>query len=94
MTPEETLKMAETHNRRIRIFISEGLKEKDAYDLADNLLDRDLDISWDDRRVCFECTNHVNKLCMAKLDRRGNPSQQLRFIPQRCDQFNLKGTKK
>ena len=94
MTPEETLKMAEMHARRMHVFMAEGLKESDAYDLADNLLDRDLNIAWDDRRVCFECANHVNKLCVAKLDRRGKPSQQLRFIPQRCDQFNRKGTKK
>jgi hypothetical protein len=78
------------HERRRKAFEQSGLTETMAFDLAEQIFERDLD-PMDDRRICFECTNFniQNKKCM-------DPKQKfaLPFILQRCDGFNLKGVKK
>ena len=79
-------------NSRKQKFIEEGLCEDQAYDLASAMFDRDRD-PHDDRRVCFECENYVGKLCMKTLDKLGKPQMPLRFILQRCPDFQLKGKK-
>lgn len=79
-------------NSRKQRFIEEGLCEDQAYDLASAMFDRDRD-PHDDRRVCFECENYVGKLCMKTLDKLGKPQMPLRFILQRCPDFQLKGKK-
>ena len=95
LTPmsEEELEIAVTvHARRRKVFIEEGLCEEQAWDLAEKMFERDRDIG-DDRRVCFECRNHVAKHCTAYTDKFGRPTMQLRFILQRCPKFILKGKK-
>jgi len=62
MSIEELIKAAKRHDRRMQAFIAAGLPPDKAYDLADEMLDRDLDIC-DDRRVCFECGHFQNLLC-------------------------------
>jgi hypothetical protein len=79
-------------NRRIETFIKEGLCEKQAYELAESMWQRDED-PQDDRRVCFECQNYVAKVCMKMNDKLGKPQMPLRFVLQRCDYFELKGVK-
>lgn len=78
--------------RRMKVFMEEGLCEEGASDLAYKLMMRDRD-GYDDRRVCFECQNYVGKVCMKMKDRQGKPQMPLRFILQRCEHFKLKGTK-
>ena len=78
--------------RRYAVFLAEGLDQDEAADLAFAMLERDRD-TFDDRRLCFECQHYVKKLCVAILDNTGKPTQQLRFILQRCDYFKLKETK-
>ena len=78
--------------RRYAVFMAEGLDRDDAADLAYAMTERDRDPS-DDRRVCFECQHHVKRNCVQIRDRLGKPTQQLRFILQRCDHFQLKETK-
>lgn len=78
--------------RRKAVFISEGLPEDEALDLAYNLMERDRD-PMDDRRICFECQNYMAKVCTKMKDRLGKPQSPLRFILQRCDMFTLKETK-
>ena len=92
MTEEELDKAIATHDRRRKVFMAEGLSEDEAWDLAERMLNRDAD-PQDDRRVCFECKNHVAKHCTAYKDRYGKPTTQPRFILQRCDYFDLKGKK-
>ena len=92
MTEEELEKAAATHERRRKVFVSEGLCEDGAFDLADKMFERDRDIG-DDRRVCFECQHHINRLCTKIKDKYGRPTMQLRFILQRCGHFELKGKK-
>jgi len=89
MTPEE-IKEEARWKRRKQVFIAEGLPEDDAHDLAARMMMRDRD-PFDDRRVCFECEHHRNRYCQ-KILNRWKPTQQLRFILQRCDYFKLKGT--
>lgn len=90
---EEDLEKAVTRmNRRLETFVKEGLCEKQAYELAESMWERDQD-PHDDRRVCFECENYVAKLCMKMKDKLGKPQMPLRFVLQRCDFFQLKGTK-
>jgi hypothetical protein len=90
---QEDFNMAVTvHARRRSVFMEEGLCEDQAWDLAEQMFERDRDIG-DDRRVCFECKNYVNKKCKAILDRKGQPTMQLRFILQRCPKFSIKGKK-
>ena len=76
--------------RRMARFMADGLTHAQAEDLAGRMFDRDRD-SMDDRRVCFECTGHKDKLCHRILDKQKKPTSQLRFVLQRCDHFDLKG---
>jgi hypothetical protein len=78
--------------RRKAVFMAEGLSEDDALDLAYSLMLRDRDV-LDDRRLCFECQHLVKKNCERIRDRLGKPTQQLRFILQRCEYFKLKESK-
>ena len=79
-------------DRRMETFRKEGLSNDEAYDLASAMFDRDRD-PQDDRRVCFECQHHVKRNCIQIRDKLGKPTQQLRFILQRCEYFKLKETK-
>ena len=79
--------------RRAKAFIDDGCPIEEAYDLAGLLKLRDREEGCDDRRICFECKHYENKKCKAILDNKGQPTQQLRFILQRCPQFSLKGKK-
>lgn len=88
MTEEEQQAEATFLRRRTR-FLQEGLNDQDAHDLAYQMLVRDRD--FDDRRICFECKAYVNKHCTSIKDKYGRPTQQLRFILQRCDYFKLRG---
>lgn len=92
MTEEQLEKAIETHVRRRNVFVENGLNESDAWDLAEQMFTRDKE-KLDDRRVCFECKNHVDKHCIAYKDKFGKPTMQLRFILQRCPKFILKGKK-
>jgi hypothetical protein len=74
------------------VFIEEGLCEEQAWDLAEKMFERDRDIG-DDRRVCFECKNYVNRHCIAYTDKFNRATMQLRFVLQRCPKFILKGKK-
>ena len=76
--------------RRAKAFIDDGCPTEEAYDLAGLLKLRDRE-GLDDRRICFECKHYANKKCNAILDKFGKPTQQLRFILQRCPKFKLKG---
>lgn len=78
--------------RRAKKFIEDGCPTEEAYDLAGLLKLRDRE-GLDDRRICFECKHYANKRCSAILDKFNKPTQQLRFILQRCDYFQIKGTK-
>jgi hypothetical protein len=78
--------------RRAQKFIEEGCEsEYEAYELAWLLALRDREQGCDDRRICFECKHYENKKCNAILDKFDRPTQQLRFILQRCPKFKLKG---
>jgi len=88
MTEEEDKRFM----RRKSVFVNEGLPEDDALDLAYSMLERDRD-EFDDRRVCFECQNYINKFCTKMFDNRSKKIIPLRFILQRCDLFELKGKK-
>lgn len=79
-------------DRRMETFRKEGLCNDQAYDLASAMMDRDRD-PHDDRRVCFECENYVGKVCMKMKDKLGKPQMPLRFVLQRCENFQLKGSK-
>ena len=92
MTPEELKKAVARFDRRYETFIKEGLCADGAYDLASAMHDRDRD-PQDDRRVCFECSNYVAKVCLKMRDRMGKPMMPLRFVLQRCENFQLKGQK-
>jgi hypothetical protein len=78
--------------RRSTKFIQDGCIPDEAYELAGLMMLRDRD-PQDDRRVCFECTGYKNKYCEYIKDKVGRPTQQLRFILQRCDYFDLRGKK-
>ena len=88
--PEEKKlrKNIKRHTRRRQVFMEEGLNEDQAFDLAELMYTRDAD-PFDDRRLCFECDHYKEKKCTKILDRFGRPTQQLRFILQRCDHFEL-----
>ena len=79
--------------RRAKKFIDGGVPCQEAIDLAGILKLRDREQGCDDRRICFECKHYADKKCNAILDKLGKPTQQLRFILQRCDYFQLKGQK-
>jgi hypothetical protein len=85
-------KEIERFDKRMNVFMSEGLCREGAYDLASAMFERDRD-PHDDRRVCFECTHYVGKACMKIKDKLGKPQMPLRFVLQRCDFFKLKGSK-
>lgn len=70
--------------RRQAVFMAEGLDHDEAAELAFAMTERDRD-PMDDRRVCFECQHHVKSRCERIKDKAGKPTQQLRFILQRCD---------
>jgi hypothetical protein len=90
VTEEELEKAIERHARRRKVFMEEGLSEGEAWDLAEQMFIRDQD--GDDRRLCFECNKYIDKKCIAYRDKFDKPTQQLRFILQRCAKFKLKGT--
>ena len=94
MELDELERAAKRHEKRRKRFVEEGLSEDEAYDLAEKLFDRDRD-TMDDRRLCFECSNYVDKskVCLKMRDRYGKPQIPLRFILQRCENFQLKGSK-
>ncbi len=85
-------KEIERFDKRMNVFMSEGLCREGAYDLASAMLERDRD-PHDDRRVCFECTHYAGKACLKIKDKLGKPQMPLRFVLQRCDFFKLKGSK-
>lgn len=95
MTEEEIEVATAKHNRRTKAFMDAGLTREAAWKLADKMFDRDAD-PQDDRRLCFECKKYDsrNGTCPKIVDRKGNPQRPLRFVLQRCDWFDLKGTKK
>lgn len=98
MTSEEQQEIDERRfASRRTTFLAEGLCEPEADELAHRLMARDIENRTapvkDDRRVCFECANYRNRLCVAILDARGKPTMPLRFMLMRCPQFKLKGTK-
>ena len=72
MTEEELEIAVAVHARRRKVFIEEGLCEEQAWDLAEKMFERDRDIG-DDRRVCFECKNHVLRALTAWADARNLP---------------------
>lgn len=84
--------MIETHTKRQKAFQAAGLNYDQAFGLAEQMWERDLDLQ-DDRRVCFECKHYQNEKCEAIRTKFDRPSEPLRFILQRCDFFKLKGTK-
>ena len=92
MPPEELEVAAATYTRRLNTFVKNGLPMDEAENLADQMFERDRE-GLDDRRICFECKNYVDKHCTAYKDRSGKPTRPLRFILQRCDYFKLKGSK-
>lgn len=72
--------------RREQAFINHGLNERDAEKLAEQLLYRDRPECGDDRRVCFECKHlRPNVRCRPGF-------LPLRFVMQRCDGFELRGS--
>ena len=91
MTEEETEKAVIRHQRRYKVFLEEGLCEEQAWDLADQMWNRDAD-PHDDRRVCFECEKYMGGFCLGYL-KDSRPTRPLRFILQRCDKFKLKKKK-
>lgn len=95
MELDELEKAVKRHERRRKRFVEEGLSEREAFDLAEKLFDRDRDTS-DDRRLCFECSNYEDhsKVCLKMRDRSGKFQMPLRFILQRCPTFQLREVKK
>ena len=71
------------------MFEAEGLPADDAWNLADQMLARDRDLS-DDRRVCFECSHLEGRQC-SKIKVGQKALYPLRFTLQRCESFSLKG---
>ena len=78
-----------TFLRRRSRFFQEGLNDDEANDLAFSMTMRDRDHC--ELRICLECKGNVGRDCMFIKDRFGKPTQQARFILQRCDQFQLRG---
>jgi len=95
MTEEELEIAIGRHNRRFKTFMSEGLSEQEAWDLADQLFERDRE-GLDDRRLCFECKNYdTEKRTCNKIFPNGKADLvgELRFMLQRCPHFSLRGKK-
>jgi len=80
--------MVQRHTRRRQVFEAEGLSEREAWDLADQMLARDRD-PFDDRRVCFECSHLEGNLCN-KIKVAQKALSPLRFTLQRCESFSLR----
>jgi len=78
-----------TFLRRRSRFFQEGLNDDEAGDLAYKMLVRDREQV--DLRICLECKGMVENLCHFIKDKSKKPTQQARFILQRCDHFQLKG---
>ena len=76
-------------NRRYHKLMDEGLESEQAKELAAQLMMRDRD-PQDDRHICPECAYYANRYC-TKILHRWKPTQQLRFILQRCDHIAVKG---
>lgn len=72
--------------RRIKIFIRDGLEEELARELARGLSLRRKD---DDRRLCYECGNFDGK-CREDAAYPWNKFETLKFQLQRCPQFKEK----
>jgi hypothetical protein len=83
------------HKRRQARFIKEGLSIDKAYDLAEQLFDRDADPMGDDRRICFECKNYNDEktTCSKITDKFGRPQIPMRFMLQRCAMFEIREKK-
>jgi hypothetical protein len=81
--------MVQRHTRRRAVFEAEGLPADEAWNLADQMLARDRDLS-DDRRVCFECSHLEGRQC-SKIKVGQRALYPLRFTLQRCDSFSLRG---
>lgn len=92
LTEEETEIAVLKHTRRRKTFEDEGLSPDAAWDLADKLWERDLDIG-DDRRVCFECKKYDAKTrtCPKYVDKFNKPQRPPRFTLFRCLVFELRG---
>ena len=90
----ETVQMVETHAKRMKVFMGEGLSESQAFYLANAMTERDLD-AYDDRRICFECKNYdwILKNCRAIKTAMGRAYTPMRFMLKRCESFSLKGAK-
>ena len=78
-----------TFLRRRSRFYQEGLNDDEANDLAFAMTMRDREQV--DLRICLECKGMVGRNCTFIKDKYGKPTQQARFILQRCDQFQLRG---
>lgn len=76
----------ETMQRRSCAFVDAGAAPHEAGYLAWRMLMRDRPGSGDNRRVCFECKHlRDNARCLPGL-------LPLRFVLQRCDSFELRGS--
>ena len=75
--------------RRRERFVKEGLTEDEAYDLATAMWHRDEQET--DVRVCFECTHYQKDRSCLELSTVKHKMFPLRFMLQRCPQFNLRG---
>lgn len=84
MDIDDLVKAGQRHARRMEAFISAGLDEDKAFDLAEEMFDRDLNLFFDDRRVCFEC-NHFSDRNQCTVGRNLSP-----FVLQECPSFALK----
>jgi hypothetical protein len=98
LNEEEFNKAWETHLRRRNAFIREGLDEVDAWNLSEQMFDRDMEIEGNDLqggqlRVCFECKNYKKGLCQAIRNSKGDPTVPNKFVLQKCDFFMLRGSK-
>jgi hypothetical protein len=85
-----------TMERRTNHFVEAGCPEDDAVELAYSMMVRDRENTehvLDDRRVCFECKGLNGRNCLFVKDKLGKSVPPLRFILQRCPEFQLKGKK-
>jgi hypothetical protein len=95
MTEEEIEMAVLKHTRRRETFQREGLSSDMAWELADKMWERDLDIG-DKRRLCFECKKYdtKEKTCEKLIDGRGKPQRPPRFTLMNCVWFDLRGANK
>lgn len=92
MTEAEEMEELVWKRRRDK-FVAEGCPPEEAHELAARMMLRDREDDPQCLRVCFECTHLAVKYCSVIKDRFGRPSQQMRFVLQRCPSFKLKGKK-